>query len=389
LELLPPTVSDRALLDLMGEILAVDPRPESTGALRMRFFQPGFSWQGLVDLASAHQLLAPLIWALRRRSLLLPARRSPPESDVTQRLEAAYQDHLARQEGLRDELTTILEAFNRAGIEPLLIKGARHLLIDDGGWSEARGMRDLDLVVSRDEADAAVAALAAVGFQSAPGTEVPGLHVPLMQMDGRPGAVEIHTEALAVDGRRLLAGDAVRALRERHVLGGRRFFALPVDWHTLHGLLHHQVAEHGHARHMLVIKGLWEFAMGGRALTAAQWATIAGHMKERGALDALSSWIVQASTLFGLAEPPGVTISEAARAHAAATFRRAGAPYAIRRSLFVADQLRFAFSREVLGLRYGGERSLIGAAGSHVAFLLRKYRGDTLGRLFGRKDRMS
>jgi len=389
LELLPPTVSDRALLDLMGQILAVDPRPESTAALRVRFFRPGFSWQQLADLACANLLLPALIWALKRRSLLLPARRAPTASDVSHQLDTAYRDHLARQQGLRDELTMVIEACNQAGIEPLLIKGARHLVIDDGGWSEARGMRDLDLVVDESETEAAVAALAAIGFQSVPGTEQAGLHLPIMYMADQPGAIEIHTEALAVDGRRLLAGDEIRALRQRQVLDGRRFFVLPVEWHTLHGLLHHQIAEQGHIRHMLVIKGLWEFAMGARTLTAAQWAIIADHMRKRGALDAVSSWIVQAGTLFGLTEPAGVAISDAARVHAAATFRRASWPYAVRRSLFVADQLRFAFSREVLGLRYGHGRSLIGAAGMHVAFLLRKYRGTTMQRLLGRKDRMS
>jgi hypothetical protein len=72
LDRLPPTVTDDELLALLGRVLENDPTPESTSELRLLFFQPGFSWQALVDLTATHEVLPPFIFASNQRSLLPP-----------------------------------------------------------------------------------------------------------------------------------------------------------------------------------------------------------------------------------------------------------------------------------------------------------------------------
>ena len=72
LDRLPPTIKNTGLLALLGNVLEAEPKPQSTGALRLRFFQPGFSWQALVDFAIAHDVLPPLVFALTQRGLLPP-----------------------------------------------------------------------------------------------------------------------------------------------------------------------------------------------------------------------------------------------------------------------------------------------------------------------------
>ncbi len=72
LDRLAPTVADDELLDLIGKVLAIDPPLDSTSELRLRFFQPEFSWRACVDLAVEQDVLPAFISALNRRSLLLP-----------------------------------------------------------------------------------------------------------------------------------------------------------------------------------------------------------------------------------------------------------------------------------------------------------------------------
>jgi hypothetical protein len=141
----------------------------------------------------------------------------------------------------------------------------------------------------------------------------------------------------------------------------------------LHGLAHHQLADRGHARRMLAIKGLWEFSQVGGEITSQSWNQIMAHAEKRGILDVLSSWSIQANRLFGLDVPPRLLTLAAGRKHADATFRRAMAPYRLRQAWFVADKLRFAFSPKTLSLRYGNRDATIAASAfRHVVFLWRR-----------------
>jgi hypothetical protein len=99
LDHLAPSIADDDLLALIGRILETDPTPESTSGLRLRFFQPGFSWQLLVNLAVAQGVLPALIFSLKERRLLPPVPAIADDdlrtTHVTHQLEAAYRRHLA------------------------------------------------------------------------------------------------------------------------------------------------------------------------------------------------------------------------------------------------------------------------------------------------------
>ena len=375
---LAPTITDNNLLALLGGILETDPTPETTSSLRLRFFQPDFSWQALVDFAVAQDVLPALIYALNRRCLLPPVPATMGEDarikHVTTRLTAAYQEHLARQADLRDQLATILGVLNRQGIVPVILKGAVHLTMNTG-WHEARSMRDIDILTRSSDAQAANQILLSIGYRSDPDPPPLDRHLPELRLPHRSGAVEIHTEALAFSARRVLTTEDVWMRAEAQTFAGTSLLVLPPQWHLLHGVLHHQIADRGHARHLLAIKGLWEFAMVGSGLTPSAWNAIVEHAGERGVMDVLASWVAQANRLFGLKIPDGLSISEKARRHAEATFKRSRASYQLRWTYFTADRLRFAFSRETLAVRYGlaeGD-NLATAALRHVNFLMRSY----------------
>jgi hypothetical protein len=395
LELLPPTISSENSLALLSEILRVDYTLQDTSALRSKLFGDDFSWQVLVDFAGAHGMLAALVFELKQRSLLLPLPRAIHganiDGHVSSRLEAAYAQHLARRNELREQLSEVLAALNLRKIVPLLIKGARYLTDGCAQWCEARGMRDLDILVRREDADSAIEALRAIGYACGNDPSPADHHLPEMRKPGRHFPVELHTQALSFAGRKLLATEHVWAVSDTGRLAGHAFRVLPDEWQLLHALLHHQVSDRGYARHILAIKDLWEFAKLGHALPQENWRSIAAHMEGGGGSEFLGSWIVQAGRLFGLAPPAGVAISANARDHAEATMRQARSPYWLRRALFVADKLRFAFSGATLAVRYrlGEGDSGAPAMAKHIGFLFRLHRGNALRRMIGRRDRMS
>ena len=198
---------------MLGRVLENDPTPQSTGELRLRSFQPGFSWQALVDLAVAHEVLPPLIFTLSQRDLLPPLPTTLSEESraahVTSRLTAAYLQHLDRQADLRQQLKTATGALNSQGIVPILLKGAVHLTRTQPEWHEARGMRDLDILVRTSEVENAYRALVSLGYQ--PDNDPPPIdrHLPELRLPRRAGAMEIHTEALSFSARRALTTEEI------------------------------------------------------------------------------------------------------------------------------------------------------------------------------------
>ena len=165
LDHLAPTIANDELLALLGKVLEPTPTAQSTGELRLRSYQPGFSWQALVDLAVAHEVLPPLVFALNQRALLPPVPKGLGDqaraAHVTNRLAVAYQEHSNRQADLREQLKLALAALNGKGIVPVLLKGAAHLTLAQPEWHQARGMRDLDILVSPAEVESASRALSA------------------------------------------------------------------------------------------------------------------------------------------------------------------------------------------------------------------------------------
>lgn len=387
MDYLPPTVTEDELLALVGRVLENDPTPESTSELRLRFFQPGFSWQAIVDLTAAHEVLPPFIFASNQRSLLPPLAATLSDEarvgHVTSRLAAAYRQHLDRQADLRSQLKVAITALNREGIVPVLLKGAVHLTMTEPKWHEARGMRDLDILVRASEAETANRILTSLGYR--PDHDPPPLdrHLPELRLSERAGTVEIHIEALSFPARYALTTDEVFARAETRSFAGTTFRLLPREWHLLHGLLHHQLSDRGHPRRMLAIKGLWEFSQVGAEVSPQGWRAIVAHAEQRGIIDMLSSWSIQANRLFGLEAPKDLLALEAGRKHSDATFKRARAPYRMRQVLFMADKLRFAFAPETLLLRHGPGGTVGMAALRHVAFLWRR-RGDMARRWLGR-----
>jgi hypothetical protein len=239
-------------------------------------------------------------------------------------------------------------------------------------WHEARTMRDLDILVRPSEAQKANQILSSLGYRSDDDPPPLDRHLPELHLPGRAGTVEIHTEALSFNARFALSTDEVWRETETRNFSGATFVALASEWHLLHGLLHHQLADRSHARRMLALKGLWEFASAASDVSPLGWRAIIAHAEQRQIFTMLSSWTVQAHRLFGLKAPECLLASEAGQRHAEATFRQSRRSHALRQALFLADKVRFAFAPGTLAQRYGKSGSGGSAALTHIAFLWRR-----------------
>ncbi len=113
----------------------------------------------------------------------------------TRHLRALYLRHRHAAQVRTRVLSDILAAYQEAGIDVLLLKGAAlaHLVYPEPGL---RPMRDMDLLVRVSEARRAQGLLADLGFEAPlpPGPDLPGKHLEAatLRTDGLTISVEIH-----------------------------------------------------------------------------------------------------------------------------------------------------------------------------------------------------
>jgi hypothetical protein len=391
----PAGIRDGALLRLIGDILQPQIDPSATESMRLRLMRKGFSWQALVDLARGQGVLLPVTFALNARGLLPPIPRSIRYSEhhVTVQLGRIYRQHLAIRGSDKRHLEKMMRILAGAGIMPLVIKGARYLAEPAPAWCEARAMSDLDILVQPSDGQRAFATLQAHGYrllQSDDSIYAPRLfhHLPALQHPDQLSPIEIHTDALSEPGQKMMSTRHVWAQAVKSHNGS--CFILPMRWHALHGLLHHQIQDRGHVQRTLNMKGVWEWTMLARDFTRDDWEAVTAHMRAAKASEVLESWVEQSNHLFGLEIPRFLRISRAARAHADATFRVADQPYWLRRTRYIADQLKVSFARETLASKYGIPLSRVSFAHAarNMIDLLRRHRGRVLQRITGYQDEL-
>ena len=162
-----------------------------------------------------------------------------------------------RRAALANALHEVIEALNRAGVQPLVLKGSMSLISGSPEW---RFQRDIDFAVEPAVADAVLAALRACGFRVREDMEQRPHHLKPMQRDDIPGLLEPHIRLAGDRARAVLPDDvlmgAVRECRWR----GVRYMAMSNSGFLLHGLAHHYVQNRGFIYGTVSLKGLLEFA---------------------------------------------------------------------------------------------------------------------------------
>lgn len=154
-----------------------------------RSFYPRPAWSELLEIARRHHALPALSWCLRRDDAV--------PLETRQQLDAVLRLNGRRNDQLCDELANIVRALNADDIEPILLKGAAHLVTGLYPTPAMRIMGDVDLLIPERRADHAVAAVKKLGFAPVDaGLEDGHHHLPPMHRADVGFAIEFHTRVM-------------------------------------------------------------------------------------------------------------------------------------------------------------------------------------------------
>lgn len=164
---------------------------------RLRATGAQADWKVVMRLAAQQRLSGQLIAALERAALV-EVTPEPVVQELRRRRELTRRRYVS---ALRPELLEVCAALLDAGIRPTVLKGAA-LVLDGVLAPGLRPMRDLDLLVAREQLPAAAAALCRLGYDYRTGTETlrwartnhyqdPALHHPRRRLE-----VELHWHIL-------------------------------------------------------------------------------------------------------------------------------------------------------------------------------------------------
>ncbi len=222
---------------------------EPSDELRTLVRSPAIDWERVVGHASSQYVLPALAAALRDLGL-----KEALDEELAGFLDAVHAANLERNRELRDELAAAVGILNRAGIEPVLLKGAIRLadgLYPDAGW---RMLRDLDLLLPEASLADAVRAFEAAGYTACgSGGEI--------RRGGGACQIDLHTELFSTPRQ-------VRLLPAAEILAGGRPVAfgdgrvrLPSAGHQLTHLIGHgQIRHLGHAFGRIALRDRLEAA---------------------------------------------------------------------------------------------------------------------------------
>jgi hypothetical protein len=223
--------------DIIARVLAE--RLRSCGPseeLRVIVGSRGVDWERVVGCASADLVLPAFAAALTDLGL-----RRTLDPELAAFLDAVHVANAERNAELRAELTAAVGVLNRAGIEPVLLKGAIRLLdglYPDDGW---RMLRDLDLLVPQASLVAATQALTGAGYASCgSGGEV--------RRRGGACQIDLHTEPFCSPRQvRLLSAADVLESARRTAFGDGEVGIPSVEHQVVHLIGHCQIRHLGHA----------------------------------------------------------------------------------------------------------------------------------------------
>ncbi len=233
---------DRALLNRLSTeatllLLSAGPAGNDAELAELLRTRP-VDWSTLLAMADRERATA-IVW--RRIRAYLPDTVNPDVRASFERM-ALVADFTASY--LSQRLEETLLALNARGITGLLLKGAALAITDYPSFAD-RPMSDVDLVISREEADEAFAAAQEAGWRwdaaSYPRERYVGHHhlPPLLDARGMDVRLELHTSLFVEGGPFSL--DAALAVRDgREVRVGRGVATIPSREHLLiHTCIHY------------------------------------------------------------------------------------------------------------------------------------------------------
>ena len=215
-------------------------------------------------------------------------------------LQQAYDANRLRVADLSDQGRVILEDLASAGIVAVPLKGLHALMA--GWWPDPadRVMRDLDILVSKDDAGPASRCLASLGYLPfATGHTAAADHeLPAVALPGRAGLIQLHTASVVSRWSAVLSGAEVL---DRGPL-------MSSTDAVIHSIAHAQLHDEAHLLARVPLRALHELMMlaGGPRCDEIDWARVRTSFRRVSAEAALDAHLCQGGSLFGASVPPPV-----------------------------------------------------------------------------------
>jgi hypothetical protein len=269
--------------DVVARVLAArvrcrQPSTEVRAIVRSR----NLDWERVVGHASADFVLPAFAAAVRDLELT-----EALDPDLGAFLEAIHAANLERNGELRQELAAAVRVLNRAGIQPVLLKGAIRLVDDlypDDGW---RMLRDLDLLVPNASLAEAIRAFDQAGYAAC----------------GSGHEVRRHKGACQIDlHKELFSGSTQdRLMPAVTILNGARLVAFgdgkvripSVEHQLVHLVGHSQIRHYGHASGRIGLRDRLEAAaLVQRAQDSIDWQAVSARFAAAGYRRPLLSFLL-------------------------------------------------------------------------------------------------
>jgi putative nucleotidyltransferase-like protein len=255
------------------------------------------SWPLAIEASSYHYVTPALAWCVK----------DVPDvpAEVRDYLDAVLSLNSSRNDHLLDALARIVAALQAVAIEPVLLKGAAHLV---EGLYPASGLRvagDLDILIPDGSGAKATAALEAVGFVDA-GVAVPDghHHLPMLRDRETGAGVELH---LRLGDAAMEAVVPTQWLRQdlRFVwFRGLRVAVPHVTQQVGHNAIHDQLLHCGYERGRLELRALLDLAvMRARHDASIDWVELGRRFGDAGMGPVLATYLYFAQELLGQPTP--------------------------------------------------------------------------------------
>lgn len=262
---------------------------------------PRWSWDELVRVAANEMVLSSLQDCIEEHGIALewPA-------EVATLFETVRQLNCDRNKHILSDVQAIAGTLNRAGVEPVVLKGVAHLLAGVYPGPSTRFLADFDLLLAESDFSATIQALRREGYScQEPNpieTMVGNAYPPLW----RESSVEIDLHrslGIGVCGSFLPSSEVLRDSVVHRF--GDVSVRLPSPEHLItHHIMHSQMHDRYHERIWPSLRTMYDFKLLQRRFAGEFcWAAIEGRFRKNGQYTALAMYLLQVENVLGIECP--------------------------------------------------------------------------------------
>jgi len=273
-----------------------------------RTIRGGVVWEDIIELSS-RQLLCPALYRAYADKHLLAVL---PE-DVRDYLQGMHVLNAERNQHLLGWTTEIVQALNRIGVEPVVLKGMAGLFLRTYPDRGVRVVRDLDLLVPAPAGDDCVGALRAIGYgdlESRQPLPSDHHHRQWLWRRGVPMVVEVHVHAVEAQWQGVLPTDDMWRGVQRIAVPGVRLQVPAAEHRVVHAVVHaiqhaelgHGSTWHAHVPFREMLELIWLRA---RLDAQTDWTAILERFDRRGKAGAVRTFLFFTERLLNAKAPAG------------------------------------------------------------------------------------